>query len=180
MKVGSLMTDLEKGRARMKRGLPGVKAPGEGARDRRPQQQRHAALTKDLKTLSVAGRGRRGPGARPTGRPRSVDDVGGQRVFVLWRSYGKRSARASAARSIAHELVHAALARRTGGRVPPWLSEGIAMYVSGDKRAGDAGALLSGAASSRTRPSRSAAKNALSLARLSKPRCAGQHVARSR
>ena len=30
LKVGSLMTDLEKGRARMKRGLPGVKRAGEG------------------------------------------------------------------------------------------------------------------------------------------------------
>ena len=29
--------------------------------------------------------------------------------------------------------------------MPAWLSEGIAMYASGDKRAGDAGALLSGA-----------------------------------
>ena len=45
---------------------------------------------------------------------------------------------------IAHELTHAALVKRTGGRVPPWLVEGIAMYASGDKRAGDAGALLSG------------------------------------
>ena len=29
LKVGSLMTDLEKGRARMKRGLPGVKPPAQ-------------------------------------------------------------------------------------------------------------------------------------------------------
>ena len=66
-------------------------------------------------------------------------------MFVLWRSYGNRSAK-ERRQVIAHELTHAALAKRTGGRVPLWLSEGIAMYASGDKRAGDAGALLSGGA----------------------------------
>jgi hypothetical protein len=37
-------------------------------------------------------------------------------------------------RTIAHELTHAALATSTSGRTPSWLVEGVAMYVSGDRR----------------------------------------------
>jgi hypothetical protein len=69
---------------------------------------------------------------------------------------------------IAHELTHAALARRTSGRVPAWLVEGIAMYASGDERSANAGALLAGgrlkAAGEQT-----AAERELSLARLARP-----------
>ena len=101
-------------------------------------------------------------------------DVCGQRVFVLWRSYGNRSAD-ERRMVIAHELVHAALVKRTGGRIPAWLTEGIAMYASGDKRAGDAGALLSGA-QLRDTSKQKAAENALSLTR-SPGRRAGPHVA---
>ena len=144
LKVGSLMTDLEKGRARMKRGLPGINAPDRMLVIVARTSTDTKALTKDLHTISAlvavaeAQVSLRGPGAA-----RSTE-VSGQRVFVLWRSYGNRSAK-ERRMVIAHELVHAALVKRTGGRVPPWLVEGIAMYASGDKRAGDAGALLSGA-----------------------------------
>jgi hypothetical protein len=41
---------------------------------------------------------------------------------------------AGRARTITHELTHAALAGSTSGRVPAWLVEGVAMYVSGDRR----------------------------------------------
>jgi len=37
-------------------------------------------------------------------------------------------------RTITHELTHAALAGSTSGRTPSWLVEGVAMYVSGDRR----------------------------------------------
>ena len=129
----------------MKRGLPGVKAPAQAARDRRPQQQGHQGADQGLphapRRSSPSPRRRSRSTARRSGsRPSS-----GQRVFVLWRSYGNRSADERRT-VIAHELVHAALVKRSGGRVPAWLSEGIAMYASGDKRAGDAGALLSGGA----------------------------------
>ena len=66
------------------------------------------ALTKDLKTLSALVAVAEAQ-VSPTARPSSVDAVAGQRVFVLWRSYGNRSARA-AGMVIAHELTHAALA----------------------------------------------------------------------
>ena len=143
LRVGSLMRDLEKGRARMRRALPGVKAPRKllvivvrNGRDAR-------ALTKDYHTISAlvavaeAQVSLRGPARR-------VSAVDGQRVFVLWRSYGNRTADQRRT-VIAHELVHAALADRSGGRVPAWLSEGIAMYAAGDDRLGEAGAVLNGA-----------------------------------
>jgi hypothetical protein len=56
------------------------------------------------------------------------------RLVVVWSAYemldgeGRR-------RTIAHELTHAALAGSTSGRTPAWLVEGVAMYVSGDRRA---------------------------------------------
>ena len=77
--------------------------------------------------------------------------------------------RTSAARWIAHELVHTALASRTSARTPPWLTEGIAMFVSGDNRSGDAGALISGRGVLKDPSKQGAAKKAMSLARLSKP-----------
>ena len=36
---------------------------------------------------------------------------------------------------VTHELTHAALTGSTSGRTPAWLTEGIALYVSGDRRA---------------------------------------------
>ena len=165
MKVGSLMTDLEKGRSRMKANLKGVKVPGKVLVIVNRNSNDTRALTRDLKTLSALVAIAEAQ-VFTDGPAKSVSDVAGQRVFVLWRSYGKDS-RSGRRQTIAHELVHVALARRTGGRVPVWLSEGTAMYVSKDKRAGDAGALLSGATlkdSSKQKP----AENALSLARLSK------------
>jgi hypothetical protein len=142
LKVGSLMNDLERGRDRMRRSLPGVEPPKRVlvivARDGKDTK----ALTKNWHTLSAlvavaeAQVSTKGPARR-------VAAVASQRVFVLWRSFGDRTAD-ERQMVIAHELTHAALVRKTGGRVPAWLVEGIAMYASGDKRAGDAGALLNG------------------------------------
>jgi hypothetical protein len=166
LKVGSLMTDLEKGRSQMKRALPGVKPPDRLLVIVARTSTDTRALTVDIRTikaLTAVAEAKvflRGPA-------RQVDSVRGQRVFVLWRSYGNRSVK-DRRMTIAHELTHAALVKRTGGRVPPWLAEGVAMYASGDKRAGDAGALLSGARlkdTSKQKP----AMNTLSLTRLAKP-----------
>ena len=165
MKVGSLMTDLEKGRASMKSKLKGVKVPGKVLVIVNRNSNDTRALTRDLKTLSALVAIAEAQ-VFTDGPAKSVTDVAGQRVFVLWRSYGKDS-RSGRRQTIAHELAHVALARRTGGRVPVWLSEGTAMYVSKDKRAGDAGALLSGAQLKDSSKQKSA-ENVLSLARLSK------------
>ena len=133
------------------------------------------ALTKDLQDAQLAGRGRRDQ-VQPRGPAQRVTDLSGERIFVLWRSYGNRSA-TERQKVIAHEMVHAALAKRTSGRTPPWLYEGIAMYASGDDRSGDAGALISGRGVLATAPSRGAAKAAMSLTKLSNPRALQKHVA---
>ena len=166
LKVGSLMTDLEKGRARMKRGLPGVKAPAKALVIVARSGKDTKALTKDYHTLSALVAVAEAQVAID-GPARKVSAVGGQRVFVLWRSYGNRSA-GERRTVIAHELVHAALVKRSGGRVPAWLSEGIAMYASGDERMGDAGAVLSGARL-RDTSKQDDVENVLSLAKLARP-----------
>jgi hypothetical protein len=143
LKVGALMSDLEAGRKRMQRALPSsVRAPSRllvlvtrGTTDAR-------ALTKDIRAMgsltamAEANVDLRGPAQR-------VAHLGSQRLLVVWPSFsrfdgdGRRMV-------IAHELTHAALARRTSGRTPVWLLEGAALYASGDKRYTDAGRLLSG------------------------------------
>ncbi len=166
MKVGSLMTDLEKGRARMKRALPGVKAPSKLLVIVARNSKDTRALTKDYHTLSALVAVAEAQVAID-GPARKVSAVAGQRVFVLWRSYGNRGANERRT-VIAHELVHAALAKRSGGRVPAWLSEGIAMYASGDQRMGEAGAVLSGA-QLRDASKQDDVERVLSLSKLARP-----------
>ncbi len=113
------------------------------ARDRRPQQQGHQGADEGPQDAQLARSRSPRPSSTSTGPPSASTDLSGERIFVLWRSYGNRSA-TERQKVIAHELVHAALAKRTSGRTPPWLYEGIAMYASGDNRSGDAGALISG------------------------------------
>ena len=107
--------------------------------------------------------------SRSTGRPSGSRPSAGQRVFVLWRSYGNRSAERAPDRSIAHELVHAALVKRSGGRVPAWLSEGIAMYASGDKRMRRRRRAAQRRRSCATRPSRTASRTRSRSTKLAKP-----------
>jgi hypothetical protein len=166
LKVGALMKDLEAGRAKMQRTLRAVKAPDRLLVIVARTGTDTKALTRNIHTLSaviaVAEANQRFAG--PSGK---VSNVSGQRVFVLWRSYGHGNTK-ERRMVVAHELTHAALAWRTGARVPAWLVEGIAMYVSGDKRGGEAGAILSGA-QLRDSSKQGSAKHALSLGRLAKP-----------
>jgi hypothetical protein len=166
LKVGNLMKDLEKGRSQMERNLRGIQAPDRLLVIVARTSTDTKALTKDLKTIKALVAVAEAQVALK-GPARQVDAVGGQRVFVLWRSYGNRSAK-ERRMVIAHELTHAALVKRTGGRVPPWLVEGIAMYASDDKRAGDAGALLSGGRL-RDQSKQKSAEGVLSLTRLARP-----------
>jgi hypothetical protein len=167
MKVGSLMTDLEKGYDRMKRGLPGVKAPKRVLVIVARTGADTKALTKDIKTLRSLTAVAENQYAT-TGPAKRIARTWGQRVFVLWRSYGNRDSN-ERRMVIAHELVHTALASRTSTRTPPWLTEGIAMYVSGDNRSGDAGALISGRGVLKDQSKQGLATRAMSLTRLSKP-----------
>jgi hypothetical protein len=166
LKVGNLMKDLEKGRSQMERSLTGVEAPDRLLVIVARTSTDTKALTKDLKTIKALVAVAEAQVALK-GPARQVDAVGGQRVLVHWRSNGNRSV--NERRMVnAHELTHAALVKRTGGRVPPWLVEGIAMYASNDKRAGDAGALLSGG-QLRDQSKQKSAEGVLSLPRLARP-----------
>ena len=96
-----------------------------------------------------------------TGSAKRVSEVVSQRLVVVWPPFSALDADGQQ-RVVTHELTHAALAGVTSGRTPSWLIEGIALYVSEDRRSGDAARYLAGEASGR-------ARRALSLRALSEP-----------
>jgi hypothetical protein len=67
------------------------------------------------------------------GSARAVSSVVSLRLLVVYSTFAGLGAEGQR-RTIAHELTHAALAGSTSGRTPAWLVEGVAMYVSGDRR----------------------------------------------
>jgi len=67
------------------------------------------------------------------GPARAVSSVVSLRLLVVYSAFAGLGAEGQR-RTIAHELTHAALAGSTSGRTPAWLVEGVAMYVSGDRR----------------------------------------------
>lgn len=67
------------------------------------------------------------------GDAQRVTAVRSQRLLVNQTTFGALDP-ASQEQVITHELTHAALAPVTSGRVPSWLVEGVALYVSGDDR----------------------------------------------
>jgi hypothetical protein len=66
----------------------------------------------------------------PAGR---TDKVVSMRMVVVWEPFATLDAEGRR-RVVTHELTHAALTGSTSGRTPAWLSEGVALYVSGDRR----------------------------------------------
>jgi len=98
---------------------------------------------------------------RETGPAQRVTDVPSQRLLVVWPPFSTLDPDGRT-RVVTHELTHAALAGVTSGRTPSWLLEGVALYVSEDRRAGEAAELVAGATSA-------AARRALTLAGLSRP-----------
>ncbi len=76
------------------------------------------------------------------GPARRTSTVISLRLLVMWSAFlqldetGRRTL-------ITHELTHAALAPRSSGRTPAWLTEGVAMFVSRDRRPVGTGASLS-------------------------------------
>jgi hypothetical protein len=95
------------------------------------------------------------------GPARRVTDVPSQRLLVVWPAFSALGA-GDRMRVVTHELTHAALAGVTSGRTPSWLLEGVALYVSQDRRAAEAAELVGNA----TAP---AVRRALTLAGLSRP-----------
>jgi hypothetical protein len=67
------------------------------------------------------------------GPARAVGKVVSLRLLVVDSAF-KHLTPLGRERTIAHELTHAALAGSTSGRTPAWMVEGVAMYVSGDRR----------------------------------------------
>jgi hypothetical protein len=55
------------------------------------------------------------------------------RLVVVWPPFSQLDADGRR-RVVTHELTHAALTGSTSGRTPAWLSEAVALYVSGDRR----------------------------------------------
>ncbi len=102
---------------------------------------------------------------RSAGPAERVTRVVAMRVLVPWARFSLLTADARL-RVISHELTHAALARRTSGRTPAWLQEGIALYVSGDRRTQMGARALSGAGTGGGR--------APTLAALSRPDAIGR------
>jgi hypothetical protein len=70
---------------------------------------------------------------REQGAAKAVSSVVSLRLLVVNSAYANLNA-VGRQKTIAHELTHAALAGSTSGRTPAWLVEGVAMYVSGDRR----------------------------------------------
>lgn len=87
-----------------------------------------------LAALSDASVIQQGPAQR-TARVLSL------RLLVVWPAFAALDA-AARTRVVTHELTHAALTGVTSGRTPAWLSEGVALYVSGDRRGAPPGADL--------------------------------------
>jgi hypothetical protein len=78
---------------------------------------------------------------REQGPAERVVDVSSQRLLIVWPAFAALDPEGRD-RVIAHELTHAALASVTSGRTPGWLVEGIALFVSGDRRVGEAAELV--------------------------------------
>ena len=98
---------------------------------------------------------------RTSGPAQRVTEVVGARILIPWPSFRALDP-ATRERVLTHELAHAVLAPATSGRAPAWLQEGIALYVSGDRRTATAAASLPATAGASSR--RSSA-----LARLARP-----------
>ncbi len=98
---------------------------------------------------------------REAGPARRVSDVLSQRLVVVWQPFSSLDADGRL-RVVTHELTHAGLAGVTSGRTPAWLLEGMALYVSDDRRVGEAADLVAGGTAG-------AARHALTLTGLSAP-----------
>jgi hypothetical protein len=129
----ALIGSLEDGYAAMDDKLPNVRL-------RRRYFVVVAAGTREGRALT---RGIRGIGSlsalvdanlTQTGPALRTSRVEGLRLVILWPAVADYDAY-SRGLVITHELTHAALAAETSGRVPGWLTEGVALYVSGDRRA---------------------------------------------
>jgi hypothetical protein len=147
VEVGPLRDGLSAAYREIRRNLPARDLPRSvlviAARD--PDQAEHltgriARGVVALANVSVAF------GPRPA---QQVRRVFAQRMIVIasrWRTLPPVERQAT----LVHEMTHTALDPDTSGRTPPWLAEGVAMYVSGDDRSEEARLRAAGAGPSIT------------------------------
>jgi hypothetical protein len=168
--AAGLAAALETGRRQVAAALPGVRVPDHLAVLVAASADQARALTRRIQGIeSLAAVAEaivrvRGPAER-------VSQVAGQRLIVIWPEFAAQGA-VDRQRVVTHELTHAALAARTSGRTPSWLVEGVALFASDDRRAGETGRLLAGA-----QPAgggREAALGASSLTALARPTAIGR------
>jgi hypothetical protein len=100
------------------------------------------------------------------GAAERVKSVASQRLIVVWPAFTSAGPDAQVT-VVAHELTHAAVAPATSGRTPSWLTEGLALFVSGDRRVAEAVDLIGGARARATR-------RALTLSALLAPDAIGR------
>ena len=130
--IGDLTEALESGYATMRDLLP-----------RRRLQRRYLVLVAadagQAKTLTTGIRGIESLAAIAdstviqTEPAWAVERVVGLRLVIVWGLYSTLPAEQRGI-TITHELTHAVLAGSTSGRTPSWLREGVALYVTGDRR----------------------------------------------
>jgi hypothetical protein len=166
-RAGGLAVALEAGRARLRSLLP----------SRRLRRRTLVVVARDARqALALTGtiRGVGGLAAmsdaevREGGPARRVVAVNSQRLIVVWPRWAALDP-AARLRVVTHELAHTALAGATSGRTPAWLIEGLALFVSGDRRTAVASRLARGDTAGFSASQASAAQRALSLAALSEP-----------
>jgi hypothetical protein len=143
--VESLRSGLERAYREIRRDLPSRDLPPSvlvlAAGDGRQAQQLTGRIAKGvvaIANVSVEW------GSLPA---LEVERVLAQRLIVVldrWRTQPE-AARQS---TLVHEMTHTALDPDTSARTPPWLVEGLAMYVSNDDRSAEARARAAGLAPS--------------------------------
>jgi hypothetical protein len=74
-----------------------------------------------------------------SGPARRTTHVLSLRLLVMWPAFLELDTQGRQT-LVTHELTHAALTGRTSGRTPAWLTEGVALFVSRDRRPAPPGA----------------------------------------
>lgn len=134
------------------------------ARDRRAARRVTPRISGLESLVAIADADvRQAPGSE---RPLAVIS---QRLVLIWPGYQAQTP-AGRRRVLEHELTHLVSARITSGLTPSWLAEGLALYVSGDRRVAEAARLLDATvAAGAGGPAADAAHRVLALTALSAP-----------
>lgn len=140
--AGPLRAGLTAAYREIRRDLPSRAMPERvlviGARDARQTERLSGRLGRGVLALAnVSVSFEPGPSLE-------VRRVLGQRMIVVVSRFDALSP-AEREMTLVHEMTHTALDPDMSGRIPPWLAEGVALYVSNDDRTAEARALAAGA-----------------------------------